>query len=1085
MNATHSNVRPRSRQGAKLLLLRLSAELHATHPGALLVPARLLRRLHKKRVGGLGLGLDHPHAKSARVDRDDLLRWVRKDELALGSGELPERVFLIATPPRRFLRHACETTLSRWVWRRLFHARVHEHWEARLQSEERRSADVWAEILALGQTQFDEIRSLLEHENLLLHPHDDIATYGEFVALALELAFFAPDTLTHYFPALVEDDRFLHAAFSQVAGSQILAETRLPSCPKEADGSLDPPPSYPPPPPPPTHGPRLAAKARSASRRGNDARAAIFFATAGQEAPARDALASLVARLTASSGPQDSSTSRWIEALWPLVVACVRRSRTSRFHVEARLLHDLQKACTIQEQPLLGLSVLTWVTSLGRRKLIRPVPHAQRVRASRLLRRALDRIATTTIGLSSQEALRDVLGEWVDRSTERTRETLRVSAQRALRRAHFEGTTHVERVASSKLIEELLDGVDARGFIGIGDLRDAVAANDLKLPDVSGPLRFLQGDRLLRLDRALARELEGVYRRGEVYMRFLQRLSSLAFGTALGRLLTLFVLLPFGGAFTLIEALQHSLGLLARHAWGTELHLVSFASVVGVGLLIAALMHLPWLRAAMMALFGHLGSGLRMLLVGAPRWLYAHPAVAWLRGRSWFQPALRFGFKPLLLTTLLWGCIPFDTGDLTAQAFTLIGSFLGANVLQNSYWGQRVEEWATDGLARVWRRVRFRVVPGLIEAITSLFKRAMEWVERGLYAVDERLRFRGGDSPVLFVLKLSLGFFWSVCTYFFRLYINLLVEPQVNPIKHFPVVTVSHKIILPMTGALIELFRAPFVPVFGELLGSTIAGATVVLLPGVFGFLVWEFKSNWKLYGANRSRHLTKERIGAHSETMGRFMKRGFHSGTLPKIYDKLRTPDIHLKKRKLRRLNQALRSVERDVRRFVDRRFLRLLQGTSLDLPLKVASVRLSSKRIGVEVSSGRHPGNALVIAFEDKSGWLVFGIAQPGWSHGLDATDSAVLTLALGGLHRWAGVDLLRAELDACAGGDAPYDIENGRCVTRTPVARDPQARSSTASGGQAAPPQASPVGPLLLSGRPLIYDEWVRAWATRCDA
>ena len=91
----------------------------------------------------------------------------------------------------------------------------------------------------------------------------------------------------------------------------------------------------------------------------------------------------------------------------------------------------------------------------------------------------------------------------------------------------------------------------------------------------------------------------------------------------------------------------------------------------------------------------------------------------------------------------------------------------------------------------------------------------------------------------------------------------------------------------------------------------------------------------------------------------------------------------------------------------------------------------------------------------------------------------------MALGGLHRWAGVDLLRAELDACAGGDAPYDIENGRCVTRTPVARDPQARSSTASGGQAAPPQASPVGPLLLSGRPLIYDEWVRAWATRCDA
>ena len=27
----------------------------------------------------------------------------------------------------------------------------------------------------------------------------------------------------------------------------------------------------------------------------------------------------------------------------------------------------------------------------------------------------------------------------------------------------------------------------------------------------------------------------------------------------------------------------------------------------------------------------------------------------------------------------------------------------------------------------------------------------------------------------------------------------LLVEPEVNPVKHFPVVTVSHKLILPMT----------------------------------------------------------------------------------------------------------------------------------------------------------------------------------------------------------------------------------------------------------------------------------------------
>ena len=43
-----------------------------------------------------------------------------------------------------------------------------------------------------------------------------------------------------------------------------------------------------------------------------------------------------------------------------------------------------------------------------------------------------------------------------------------------------------------------------------------------------------------------ADDLDGVYRRGEIYLRWLQRLSSAAFGTSVGRFLTLFLVLPFG-----------------------------------------------------------------------------------------------------------------------------------------------------------------------------------------------------------------------------------------------------------------------------------------------------------------------------------------------------------------------------------------------------------------------------------------------------------------------------------------------------------------------------------------------------------
>ena len=69
------------------------------------------------------------------------------------------------------------------------------------------------------------------------------------------------------------------------------------------------------------------------------------------------------------------------------------------------------------------------------------------------------------------------------------------------------------------------------------DLRDTLSRSQLKLPDLGGVGELLLGDRLIRANRGLAVVLDGVYRRGEVYLRWLQRLSSLAFGTAVGRFL--------------------------------------------------------------------------------------------------------------------------------------------------------------------------------------------------------------------------------------------------------------------------------------------------------------------------------------------------------------------------------------------------------------------------------------------------------------------------------------------------------------------------------------------------------------------
>jgi len=117
--------------------------------------------------------------------------------------------------------------------------------------------------------------------------------------------------------------------------------------------------------------------------------------------------------------------------------------------------------------------------------------------------------------------------------------------------------TRVEEVARNKLVAELLDRICDRGYLRFGDLRDAVARNRLKMADMSGPAELITGDSLLRADTRLAYDLDGIYRRGEFYLRFLQRVSSLFFGTPPGRLLFLYLIAPFLAAFlTLTFAIE-------------------------------------------------------------------------------------------------------------------------------------------------------------------------------------------------------------------------------------------------------------------------------------------------------------------------------------------------------------------------------------------------------------------------------------------------------------------------------------------------------------------------------------------------
>ena len=212
---------------------------------------------------------------------------------------------------------------------------------------------------------------------------------------------------------------------------------------------------------------------------------------------------------------------------------------------------------------------------------------------------------------------------------------------------------------------------------------------------------------------------------------------------------------------------------------------------------------------------------------------------------------------------------------------------------------------------------------------------------------------------------------------------TLLLEPQINPIKHFPVVTVCHKLLF-TAGPLIVGQLSPYL---GAARANTIVWSTIWLIPGVFGFLVWELKENWRLYASNRPRHLRPVPIGRHGEPLLRLLRLGIHSGTVPRLFSRLRHAGRHVaqtgKWRVVHKQLDGLRNVEESLRSFVDRELLTLLAESHAwrGVRLTVAGIHLATNQILAEIG---HPGagqEPVQLAFQERAGWILVSLARRGW--------------------------------------------------------------------------------------------------------
>jgi hypothetical protein len=1146
-------------------------------PAAFLVPPRLLRRVikHHRQIGGLSLLV--PHRKGYVIDRESLLRCVTPQELgAAPDAELPPYLYLLVRPdPDRLARYSVDQALVKH-WRILFHLRIDHHLERQLETGTLTPALVRQRIRRLGLTEFDEIKAVLRQEDYLLPPETAEHVYAEFVAVYLTLRRFDPALVSHYFPALRDLGAVDALVAEDVDVEGIYKATRLAGAPEpgvlppritQLDGLLGLPPEAFRLAPAPEIGDRtvrgMLARADKADARGNTVRAAILRTRAAEGANltlagARTELKHLSDRLKNALELSDADAESWRQALLPLLV----RSARGSWSQEARFLYDLQSVCVDSERGIYAADLVGWVMSLGKLPVKRQLPGHQGVAIVRHLRRAMGRMRYVILTYAERQRLTRLLAHAVEHRERLMRERFRPLIAGALDEVGLRPHNVAEEIGRAKMIEELLDRVVEFGHFNIGNLRDAISRNQLKLPDLKGPGELVLGDPLIHLNRKLAVVLDGVYRRGEIYMRLLHRLSSVAFGTALGRLLVLFLILPFGLAvFVMItpgilveevEKLAQLVGVMEKpppepktkklvlepavdappeddddehdgdpaagrgqahqggHSKGTTLYyaerrarhaqaktghrhqfpLPNWWGVLGFGIFFLLLFHVGSFRTRFFYGVGKVGRGLQTVFIHGPVWLVHLPALqAILQNRFWLM-FRRCVFWPAVMATTGWLIASWYDLELPALAGIAGICFVVGIVLLNTRLGHDVEEAVTDWLLRVWVWLSIDFIPGLLRLIMDVSRRCLEAVEQVLYTVNEWLRFRSGENQVVIWIKAVLALIWFWVTYVIRFAINLLIEPQVNPIKHFPVVTVSHKVCLPMTPVLRDALIAQFGLARPDALA--LAGGIITGIPGIFGFMVWELKENWKLYGSNRPKNLKPVLIGSHGETMLRLLRPGFHSGTVPKLYKKLRRAQRHGQQRTVRKVMAALHHVAESIAHFVERELLALLRQSKGwgGLAVELGHVRLATNRVLAELrcpSLGEEP---LVFSIDHQNGWLLAGVLEPGWLPRLNAEQRQTLAAALAGLYKMAGVHLTREQIDESLPTTTfAFDITDSGLVVWTGADGAHDAVYDLSAGPELQPkplngalPPGMPVldtTRLLFTNVPLEWQDWVRTW------
>jgi hypothetical protein len=1116
----------------------LQKVLRAADPAAVLVSARILERVIREDYRLPNMHWNIPHYKSFVCDRQLLFRHAEQADLELESDQLlPDTVILLVRPDAEEMSNLERTRLLLKYWRRLFHARVHValgklHADGRLDELALRER-----IEVIGRTEFEEVREVLSEDHWLPPDAGDRDVYVEFAAVYLEMRQFAASLLPNYFPGIRDFGKVEAVLARDLDAADLFERTRLkgaadPVQPVDArtDESQE---VY----------WALVRAAQKAANEGNLVGASILRMRASRVAPAAQTLptrqeaekdiAQLSQRLGEALGLTEAETSDWKQHLTLLLDKADQGTRP----MEARVLEELLKVCMDHEQEIYTLDVVEYVLSAGKRPIKRPLPSQRMVRVAKHLRSASGMLGTVRLSDTDRNHLSRLMQQALRKTEDGLRTRFRPVLVTAMEDVGLRPNGPLEQAAFEKMVAELLDRISNYGFLTFAELRDTISRNQLKLPDLTEPEDFIKGDALIRLDRRLGSLLDGVYRPGEFYVRWLERFTSLQFGTWWGRLLSRFVLAPILLAWLVMLLLGMIVEKTEAWVWPSRALETTAEVLMGpahqppraastaprappegeeddspapqplpsrdpvplgwhAGLLVAmsifclALLESANVRRWCRHLLGATWRGTRFAFWDFPLRLVPIETIRRILNSWLFQVIWWYLLKPgFVCAVFAWAW----SLRWPQHYYGILALYLAAAFLINSRVGRATSEAVQDAFASLGRLIRAGLIPSLVQFTMYVFKRAAEGIEYLLFVVDEWLRFRSGEGRVSLVVRTIAGVLWFPVAYAIRFYTLVLIEPMVNPLK-LPLGILAAKVIYPALavagvlefhGLLPEsVYVGKLAPYLTYPLAWLLVIGTLYLSPDAVAYLAWELKENWRLFRANRGKAIGPAAIGGHGETVRGLLQPGFHSGTVPRLYARLRLAERRAAQTrnwdKARAYRHEVEEVAFRVQCFLDREMLMILKSSRAwrDQSVSAGPVTLSTNRIRLELSHPDHPASPVEVEIEHRHDWLVAGITAPGWLEAMGPERRRVFAGCLAYLYKRADVDLVREQLRRVIPGPVvSWQLTEGELlIWRGPEGAPERIGLTDELAGEEVNKE---IDNLVFSRNPLTWRDWDRAW------